>query len=120
MLMGLHHVQLAMPKGGEADARAFYGGVLRMTEVGQPGTQAAGGCCQFESGSVRVHLEVETPFAPAKKAHPAFMVASLSGVREELAKAGVSFTDDHEMPGYGRVFLADPFGNRIELLARTD
>jgi len=120
MLMGLHHVQLAMPQGGEADARAFYGGVLRMAEATKPGDMAARGGCWFESGSLRVHLGVETPFAPAKKAHPAFLVASLAVVRDRLSEAGVAFTDDTEMPGFERVFLADPFGNRIELLARSD
>jgi len=120
MLMGLHHVQLAMPKGGEADARAFYGEVLRMAEMAKPGEMAARGGCWFEAGSVRVHLGVETPFAPAKKAHPAFLVASLSGARDRLGEAGLTWKDDSEMPGFDRVFIDDPFGNRIELLERRD
>jgi catechol 2,3-dioxygenase-like lactoylglutathione lyase family enzyme len=120
MLIGLHHVHLAMPKGGESDARAFYGGVLRMSELAKPGDAATRGGCWFEAGSVRVHLGVETPFAPAKKAHPAFLVASLGVLRDRLGEAGVAFTDDGEMPGYERVFLSDPFGNRIELLSRLD
>ncbi|WP_226780466.1 VOC family protein [Oceaniglobus trochenteri] len=120
MLMGLHHVQLAMPKGGEADARAFYGGVLRMAEQPKPEALAKRGGCWFESGSVRVHLGVETPFAPAVKAHPGFLVASLSVVRDRLDAAGVTYEADGDYPGFNRIYITDPFGNRIELLERAD
>jgi len=120
MLMGLHHVQLAMPQGGEADARAFYGGVLRMAEAAKPGDLAEQGGCWFEAGSLRVYLGVETPFAPAQKAHPAFLVASISALRDRLAEAGIVYQDNTEMAGFDRVFLDDPFGNRLLLLARAD
>ena len=118
--MGLHHVQLAMPKGGESDARAFYGGVLRLHEDPKPPELAQKGGVWFSSGSVRVHLGVETPFAPAKKAHPGFLVAALSTVLDALDAAGVPHESDGEMPGFNRIYIADPFGNRIELLERAD
>ncbi|TYB87643.1 glyoxalase [Oceaniovalibus sp. ACAM 378] len=120
MLMSLHHVQLAMPKGGEADARAFYGGILMLQEVAKPSELVDRGGCWFEAGSVRVRLGVETPFAPAKKAHPGFMVASLSVVEDRLRDHGISFERDVVLPDVHRLLVHDPFGNRIELMARRD
>ncbi|MEJ7722438.1 MAG: GntR family transcriptional regulator [Ilumatobacteraceae bacterium] len=71
------HVQLAMPVGGEADARRFYTDVLGLAEVPKPAALAARGGCWFESGEVRVHLGVEDDFHPARKAHPALVVRDL-------------------------------------------
>jgi catechol 2,3-dioxygenase-like lactoylglutathione lyase family enzyme len=36
-IKAIDHVQLAMPVGGEAEARAFYEGVLGISEVPKPG-----------------------------------------------------------------------------------
>jgi catechol 2,3-dioxygenase-like lactoylglutathione lyase family enzyme len=112
-LISIDHVQLAMPAGGEDLARSFYAGVLGLTEVPKPPVLAARGGCWFEAGAVRVHLGVETPFQPARKAHPAFVVRQL----KELVTAhdlAVRWSD--EIPGTVRCHLDDPFGNRIELI----
>ncbi len=66
-----------MPEGAEALARGFYGGVLGLDEVAKPAALAGRGGVWFESGGLRLHLGVERPFAPAKKAHPALQVADL-------------------------------------------
>ena len=112
----LHHVQLAMPEGREADAAAFYQGLLGIPEVPKPPHLAARGGCWFEDGGVRVHLGVETRFAPARKAHPALLVDDLRSVVARLEAAGVAVVVDEPLPGYDRVYANDPFGNRIELL----
>ena len=117
MIAALHHVQLAMPEGREAEARAFYEGLLGLAEVEKPAVLAGRGGAWFEAGTVRVHLGVETPFAPALKAHPAFEVPDLDAVRARLEGAGVRCTADERLPGFRRFYAADPFGNRIELLA---
>ncbi|GHE89012.1 hypothetical protein GCM10018785_65300 [Streptomyces longispororuber] len=62
MLTALDHVQLAAPPGSEAALRAFYGGVLGMTEVPKPAGLAGRGGCWFEAGTVRLHLGVEADF----------------------------------------------------------
>lgn len=78
---GIDHVQLALPAGGESEARAFYAGVLGLREVEKPaGLIGRGGCC-FARGSVHIHLGVERDFRPAAKAHPALLVADLEGAR---------------------------------------
>lgn len=113
---GLDHVQLAMPAGLEAEARQFYSGVLGLFEVPKPANLAKRGGVWFESDSLRVHLGVEHDFRPAKKAHPAFLVHDLPALVRHLKNAGVAVVSDEPLEGYDRVYVSDPFGNRIELL----
>lgn len=114
---GLDHVQLAMPPGREAEARRFYGSILGLAEIPKPANLAARGGAWFRCGSVQVHLGVEADFRPAKKAHPAFLVADLGQITANLRQAGYIIKHDEEtVEGHDRVFTQDPFGNRIELL----
>ena len=71
----LDHIHIAMPRGREAEARAFYQDLLGIREVAKPPNLAKRGGCWFESGALKVHLGVEADFRPARKAHPAFIVA---------------------------------------------
>jgi catechol 2,3-dioxygenase-like lactoylglutathione lyase family enzyme len=115
----LHHVQLAMPSGGEQRAREFYQGLLGIPEVPKPGAAARRGGCWFERGSLRVHLGVEGEFRPARKAHPAFLVHGLPELARRLAAAGYECRSGDEFTGFERIFVSDPFGNRVELLEPT-
>jgi catechol 2,3-dioxygenase-like lactoylglutathione lyase family enzyme len=115
---GLDHIQLAMPPGREAEARRFYAGLLGIPERTKPPELARRGGCWFESGALKVHLGVEAGFRPARKAHPAFLVTGLRGLRERLAGAGHAVSEDEPLAGYDRVFVDDPFGNRIELMEK--
>ena len=116
----LEHVQLAMPEGREADAVAFYEGLLGIPQVPKPPHLAARGGCWFEDGALKVHLGVEAEFRPAKKAHPAFLVEDVPALADALAAAGHEVVDDDPLEGYDRVYVHDPFGNRIELMQRLD
>ena len=117
MLSAIDHVQLAMPAGEEAKARAFYADLLGLTEVQKPPVLAARGGCWFERGPVRVHLGVEMDFRPAKKAHPALLVSDYDRFLARLSAAGVQITPDDANEGVRRCYIHDPFGNRIELIA---
>lgn len=120
-MVGLDHVQLAMPEGGEPLAREFYGGLLGLTEVDKPTPLADRGGCWFAGpGGVHVHLGVEVEFRPSRKAHPALLVANMAALRERLAGAGVGIVTDDADIGVERCYIADPFGNRIELVAAKD
>lgn len=110
---GIDHVQLSIPAGGEDVARGFYVGVLGLVEVPKPPALAARGGAWFEAGETRVHVGVESPFAPARKAHPALRVA---GLRTFVEAAGCEVTWSDEVPGVVRCHLHDPFGNRLELI----
>lgn len=115
MIRGYDHVQVAIPAGSEAAARAFYGTLLGMSEVAKPRALAGRGGCWFTSGTAVLHLGVETPFHPAGKAHPAFVVDDLDGLALRLAAAGHEcMRTDGEIPGVRRFHTTDPFGNRLE------
>ena len=126
--MRLHHVQVACPPGGEDAARQFYVGGLGLIEEPKPeALRGRGGLWvrhRDTSGSVtlELHVGVDDPFVPARKAHPALLldsVAALDGVAARLAALGfeVEQRERHTFPGHERVHVADPHGNRIELLA---
>ena len=114
--MRIHHVQVAMPPGEEERARGFYRDVLGLDEVPKPPELAARGGCWFRRGDVELHLGVEEPFAPARKAHPAIVVDDLGAMPERLDAAGAPVSEDVPLEGHRRIHTADPFGNRIELL----
>ena len=118
-IVAIHHVQLAMPRGREEEARAFYSRLLGISEVPKPATLAARGGAWFESGDLRLHLGVESDFRPARKAHPALLVRDLPALVQRLAAAGVP-VEAEPMPGHERVYVSDPFGNRLELLEPVD
>jgi catechol 2,3-dioxygenase-like lactoylglutathione lyase family enzyme len=115
-IRGIDHIQLAMPRGGEEEARAFYQGILGIREVQKPQNLAKRGGCWFATDGLSVHLGVEDDFRPARKAHPAFLVEDLSGLIRMLEAAGFTPRTDEPLEGYDRIYVDDPFGNRIELL----
>lgn len=119
-ISGLDHVQLAIPVGGEADARSFYGDRLGLAEVHKPAQLAGRGGCWFVGPSLALHLGVEDPFSPARKAHPAFLVEDLAALRSELESAGIATSDDPAEIGVRRFYAEDPFGNRLEFVAADD
>ncbi|MHB8669056.1 MAG: VOC family protein [Acidimicrobiales bacterium] len=112
----IDHVQLAMPPGGEAAARAFYTDLLGLPERPKPPNLARRGGCWFESDTVKVHLGVEEDFRAARKAHPALLVTDLASLLRTLSDGGVPIVEDEPIAGYHRVYVSDPFGNRVELL----
>lgn len=115
----LEHVQLAMPSGGEALARDFYSGVLEIPEIPKPPNLAKRGGCWFERGGLKIHLGVESEFRPARKAHPALLVVDLQTLVGKLKSAGHRVVENEPLEGYHRVYVDDPFGNRIELMEPT-
>lgn len=115
-IVALDHIQIAMPKGQEEEARAFYQGLLGITEVPKPGDLSARGGAWFENGNIKIHLGVEDDFRPAEKAHPALVVSDLDQLLTTLRNNGYGVTDDHNLPGIKRAFSHDPFGNRIEFI----
>ena len=112
----LDHVQLAMPAGGEAARARLLCRSPRHSRAAEAAALAARGGCWFERGALKVHLGVEADFRPARKAHPAFLVSDLAALVAALEAAGHPTRNDEPLPGYERVYVDDPFGNRLELL----
>jgi catechol 2,3-dioxygenase-like lactoylglutathione lyase family enzyme len=113
---GIDHVQVAAPRGCEEDARAFYGELLGLEEIAKPEPLRARGGVWFRTGTQQLHIGVEEPFAPARKAHPALVAADLPALRERLRAAGREVQDDDQIPGVARFYVHDPFGNRLEIV----
>jgi len=115
VILGYDHVQIAIPAGSEAQARAFYGDLLGMVELPKPAALERRGGCWFRAGAAVLHLGVETPFHPARKAHPAFVVDDFGLLSAQLVAAGHDCVRaDAEIAGVRRFHTIDPFGNRLE------
>ena len=113
----LQHVQLAIPRGSEDACRKFYVELLGLTEVPKPPALAVRGGMWLRAAGVEIHLGVEDDFRPAKKAHPAFVVADFEGLVARLGASGVEIRWDESIPGTRRFHASDNVGNRLEFMA---
>ncbi|ADP82755.1 VOC family protein [Pseudofrankia inefficax] len=113
---GLHHIQLAVPAGVEDACRAFWVGLVGLTEVPKPAPMAARGGAWFRGPGFELHVGVTADFTPATKAHPAILVDDIDAFAERLTAAGVPLDWAHDFPGHRHCYVADPVGNRIEFL----
>lgn len=105
-----------MPAGEEEKARSFYSGALGIAETPKPSHLAKRGGVWFQNGALKIHLGVEQDFRPAKKAHPALLVEGLGDLIARCRSAGYEVVSDEPLEGFDRVYVNDPFGNRIELM----
>jgi catechol 2,3-dioxygenase-like lactoylglutathione lyase family enzyme len=119
-VLGIDHVQLAAPAGCEEDARRFFGGLLGLHEVEKPEALRARGGVWFSLGGQQLHIGVQEVFVPARKAHPAILVAghTLDEIAQRLQSGDAKVFWDEDLDGARRFFTEDPWGNRIEVLAR--
>ena len=116
MTLTLDHIQLAIPKDREPQARAFWCDLIELKEIPKPeALQARGGLWLDLSGS-ELHLGVESPFSPAKKAHPGFQINDITTLAARLTKANHVIIWDTSIKNRQRFFTQDPFGNRLEFL----
>jgi len=115
-VIGLDHVQLAMPPGRESEAEAFYAGFLGFVRIPKPEPMAARGGAWFASGPVALHLGVEADFRAARKAHPALVVRDLATLVAAAAAQTIAVRPNPDQPEGAGYYIDDPFGNRIELI----
>lgn len=112
----IDHVQLAAPKGSEEKAREFFQGIFGLSEIEKPEELKKRGGVWFKFGNNQIHIGIEEPFTPAKKAHPAFEIENIEELKQHLNAHEVNYIVDNNLPGANRIYVNDPFGNRIELL----
>ncbi|MBM7781856.1 VOC family protein [Arthrobacter tumbae] len=117
--LGIHHVQLALPVGGEDACRQFYVGVLGLTEVQKPPVLAARGGLWVRADNLEIHLGVEVDFRPQKKAHPGIFVHDIDALAQRVHAHGHTPEWDDNFPGMRRFYLWDNNGNRLEFLSPT-
>lgn len=115
---GIHHIQLAMPAGREQEAVDFYSGVLGFEQIPKPEHLRKRGGAWFALDEIQVHLGVDDPFVPARKAHPALTVTNLDALQEHLESSGIEIVWDTQLDGHRRFYVHDCFGNRLELIER--
>ncbi|MFK4392644.1 catechol 2,3-dioxygenase-like lactoylglutathione lyase family enzyme [Peribacillus frigoritolerans] len=77
----IDHIQLAAPKGSEETARKFFKNILGFDEVEKPEELKKRGGVWFEFGNYQIHIGIEEPFYPAKKAHPAFEIENIEELK---------------------------------------
>jgi catechol 2,3-dioxygenase-like lactoylglutathione lyase family enzyme len=116
-ITGLHHVQITIPSGQEAAGRAFYCGVLGLSEIEKPASLGSRGGFWLEAGDRQVHVGTEAGVdRTLTKAHIAYQVSALEQWRDRLTNGGVDILESVPIPGFDRMEFRDPFGNRIELI----
>ena len=120
MILQIHHAQITIPKGAEAEARGFYCDVLGLSEIPKPNDLAGRGGFWLKVGDRQLHIGTEEGGERGTtKAHVAYLVDDLEKARERLVNAGVIVTDGIQIPGSVRFEFRDPFGNRIEFLEKA-
>ncbi|GGC81893.1 glyoxalase [Thalassobacillus devorans] len=113
---GIDHIQLAAPANCEEQARKFFGEILGMQELEKPPELKKRGGVWFSCGNHQLHIGVENNFHPAKKAHPALVVKDIKHLMNHLTDQNVPYQEDDNLPNARRLYMEDPFGNRIEIL----
>lgn len=116
--LGFEHVQLIIPHGEERRAREFYVDVLGFTEIVRPESLGGRGGGWFRNGGVNLHLGSERDFHATTKGHPAWLVPDLASLVARCEAAGHPIEPAVPLPGFDRVHVYDPFGNRLELMER--
>lgn len=120
MPLVLDHIQIAIPKGGETQCRAFWGDLVGLHEIAKPEALQARGGLWFALAGSELHLGVEENFTPAQKAHPGFRTADITALAARFEIAGHELTWDTAIKGRKRFFTKDPFGNRLEFLQENE
>jgi catechol 2,3-dioxygenase-like lactoylglutathione lyase family enzyme len=115
----LDHVQICIPFGEEERAREFYTRVLGLEEIEKPDALKPNGGLWFKVADIQLHIGVEEMQGKSKR-HPAFEVEGLEQIREHLRENQVKIKEETEVPGLNRFSFFDPFGNRIELMEKSD
>lgn len=117
MITGLHHAQITIPKGAEAEGKAFYCELLGLQEIDKPDALKGRGGFWLEVGHQEVHVGTEDGFDRlATKAHLAYQVEDIRYWRTRLEENGVEILKAVAIPGFARFEFRDPFGNRVELI----
>lgn len=119
-LAGFDHIQITIPRSGEQTAREFYGGLLGLPETPKPFPLSERGGLWFCNETTHIHLGIEENFTPEKKGHPAILVRGLQALIDRLTERSVPFEITKELPDRFRIYVHDPFGNRLEFIEDGD
>ncbi len=117
-IIGIDHVQLAMPAGQESAAAAFYVDLLGFTQVTKPPALAARGGCWFETPDGQGASGRRVRLPPGPQGPSGAAGRRPGGPGRPSAAAGIEVREENGLDGHLQRYVDDPFGNRIELLQR--
>ena len=116
-IIGLHHAQITIPRGAEAQGRQFYCDLLGLPEIAKPQSLQGRGGFWLQVGVQQVHVGTEDGVVrEASKAHLAYLVDDIQAWQTLFLALGIAILDGVPIPGYARFEIRDPFGNRIEFI----
>ena len=96
-VLGIDHVQLAIPPGGEERARWFYGQVLGLVEVPKPEALRGRGGLWFQAGPVQLHLGVEPQMRPSAKGNYLSITCTVTATSQQQLDALYRELSSHPM-----------------------
>lgn len=114
-VLGIDHVQIAVPQGREAECRAFYLDVLGLPEIERPELAAGRSILWVQAGPHEMHFRPDPNFAPAEFAHPGLLVDDIDELAKRVSSAGFEVNTQQSI-GPRRFHTRDPFGNRLEFI----
>ena len=114
-IIGIDHVQVAVPRALEAECLHFYREVLALPEIAKPEELRTRGGAWFVAGPLQMHIGVDPEPSPRSKRHICFLVNDLAAARAAAVAKGVAIEEEGVAEGLERFFVRDPAGNRIEI-----
>jgi catechol 2,3-dioxygenase-like lactoylglutathione lyase family enzyme len=119
MIVGYNHTQITVPSGHADQVRKFYGGTLGLTEIPVAPALLGRGLIWFKVGDRELHVgEEDGVNRLATRAHLAYEVDDIAKLRGILKSEGFELIEQPKIEGYDRFHIRDPFGNRVEFMAR--
>lgn len=114
--MIFQHVSIPRPPGKESRelARAFFGGLLGLTEKPVPQSIQHLDLVWFQVGQMELHCFAEDPLNEPNGQHFCLVTDALEATKKKLIEAGYEPWEPEDIPGRPRFFCRDPFNNMIE------
>jgi len=117
-VIGIDHVQIAVPRAQEAQCLAFYRAFLGLAEITKPAELRARGGAWFQLSNLQLHIGLDAEASPPSRRHICFLVEDTAQARAQAKSHGVTVEEESEVDGLHRFFIRDPAGNRIEIAQR--
>ena len=118
-VIGIDHIQIAVPRALEGQCLAFYREVLGLEEIAKPPELRGRGGAWFQAGPIQVHIGIDAEGSPPSKRHICFLVADSGAAKAAIAADGVFIEGESQTDGLARFFIRDPAGNRLEIGQRV-
>ena len=119
-IIGIDHVQIAVPKAVEQECLSFYRTVMALPEIEKPEKLKSRGGAWFQiSPTTQMHIGIDPETSPKSKRHICFLVADLAAAKTAAQSRKIPIEDEGTAEGLIRFFIRDPGGNRIEIGQRS-